>query len=110
MRVIPCFCVGTFMVFASTVASQTTDTKWDVSKDLGFDRTLDFTTSEGTWMSVDVSPDGKWVAFDLLGDIYKLPVIGGAAERLTSGPAWDHIPRWSPNGRAIAFVSDRSGA
>ena len=47
--------------------------KWDVNKSLGFDRTLDLQTSEGTWMSVDVSPDGRWVAFDLLGDIYRIP-------------------------------------
>ncbi len=96
---------------AVPVAAQQTDpVKWDVSKDLGFDRPLDFTTTEGTWMSVDVSPDGRTVAFDLLGDIYRIPIEGGNAQRLTSGPAWDQIPRWSPNGRAIAFVSDRNGA
>ncbi|HEU4747653.1 MAG TPA: amidohydrolase family protein [Gemmatimonadaceae bacterium] len=84
--------------------------KWDVNKSLGFDRTLDLEASDGTWMSVDVSPDGRWVAFDLLGDIYRVPIQGGNAERLTSGAAWDHLPRWSPSGNAIAFVSDRDGA
>ena len=84
--------------------------KWDVNRSLGFDRTLELQTSEGTWISVDVSPDGRWVAFDLLGDIYRIPIQGGAAERLTSGAAWDHLPRWSPSGNAIAFVSDRDGA
>jgi len=84
--------------------------KWDVNKSLGYDRTLDLQTSEGTWMSVDVSPDGRWIAFDLLGDLYRIPIAGGTAERLTSGAAWDHLPRWSPSGNAIAFVSDKDGA
>src|SRR5688500_511943 len=84
--------------------------KWDVNTSLGFDRTLELQTSEGTWISVDVSPDGRWLAFDLLGDIYKVPIQGGNADRLTTGAAWDHLPRWSPSGNAIAFVSDRDGA
>src|SRR5688572_32649681 len=95
---------------ASLPAQQSTESKWDVAKNLGFDRTLDFQTSEGTWMSVDVSPDGRWVAFDMLDDIYKVAMTGGAAERMTSGRAWYHIPRRSPSGNAIAFVSDRDGA
>ncbi|HSP94415.1 MAG TPA: amidohydrolase family protein [Thermoanaerobaculia bacterium] len=66
-------------------------------------------TDEGTWMSLDVSPDGKEIVFDLLGDIYALPIGGGEARALTSGVAWDMQPRYSPDGRAIAFTSDRSG-
>jgi Tol biopolymer transport system component len=72
-------------------------------------RTLRFTTDEGTWISLDVSPDGQTIVFDLLGDLYSLPIIGGKAVRLTSGMAWDCMPRWSPDGRTIAFVSDRDG-
>ena len=69
-----------------------------------------FTTSQGSWMSVDVSPDGRTIVFDLLGDLYTLPIAGGIATRLTSGMAHDAQPRWSPDGTRIAYLSDRSGA
>lgn len=65
--------------------------------------------SEGTWMSIDVSPDGKHIAFDLLGDLYEIPMEGGPAKPLTSGFAWDMQPQYSPDGRHIAFTSDRDG-
>ena len=72
-------------------------------------RVVEFEAREGTWMSVDVSPDGKTLAFDLLGDVYALPIGGGEARALTSGPAWDAQPRFSPDGKTIAFSSDRGG-
>src|SRR5262249_7002563 len=73
-------------------------------------RPLKFTTDEGTWMSVDVSSDGRTLVFDLLGDLYTLPITGGKATRITSGQGFDAMPAFSPDGKQIAFVSDRNGA
>jgi len=83
--------------------------KWDVNNPPGPAHDVTIDVSEGTWMSIDVSPDGKEIAFDLLGDLYTIPIGGGEAKALTSGAAWDMQPRYSPNGKWIAFTSDRSG-
>ena len=72
-------------------------------------RKATFTATEGTWMSLDVSPDGRTIVFDLLGDLYTLPMAGGKATRITEGLAFDAQPRFSPDGETIVFVSDRSG-
>lgn len=72
-------------------------------------RVVSFETTEGTWMSVDVSPDGESLIFDLLGDLYSVPIEGGEAVPLTSGSAWDQAPRFSPDGTQVYFVSDRKG-
>ena len=85
------------------------DAKWDVAAAHGKTSTVSFETDEGTWLDLDVSPDGKRIAFTMLGDLYLLPIDGGKATRLTSGPAFDVQPRFSPDGRELAFTSDRGG-
>lgn len=73
-------------------------------------RVVSFETTEGTFMNVDVAPSGEELIFDLLGDVYSLPITGGEPVPLTSGRAWDQAPRFSPDGRIIYLVSDRKGA
>ena len=89
--------------------SQQDKNKWDVMNPPGNWETVSFSTTSGTWMSLDVSPDGEEIVFDLLGDIYRLPIAGGEAEALTTGIAWDMQPTYSPDGESIAFTSDREG-
>ena len=73
------------------------------------DRTVAIDMAEGSWISLDVSPDGQTIVFDHLGDLFTIPLTGGDATRLTSGMAFDAQPRFSPNGTRIVFTSDRSG-
>ena len=102
------------LIFAFPIPglSQDADADWDVTLARGDTRDISFTTEEGTWMSVDLSPDGRWVVFDLLGHIYRVSAAeGGDAELLSRdvGVATNYHPRYSPDGSEIAFISDRSG-
>ncbi len=86
------------------------DAEWDVNSPRGPHETLEFTVNEGTWMSVDLSPDGGTLVFDMLGDIYTVPLSGGEATRLIGDMSWDYQPRYSPDGTEILFTSDRGGS
>jgi imidazolonepropionase-like amidohydrolase/Tol biopolymer transport system component len=92
-------------------AAEATDKKptWNVNQPPGVAQTVTIDTRSGTWMSVDVSPDGKTLVFDMLGDLYLLPIAGGQARALTHSIAWEQQARFSPNGQQIAFISDAGG-
>jgi Tol biopolymer transport system component len=74
------------------------------------DKTITIETTEGTCMNLDMSPDGKTLVFDLLGNIFTLPIQGGEATQLTKGISWDKRPVWSPDGEKIAYISDGTGS
>jgi imidazolonepropionase-like amidohydrolase/Tol biopolymer transport system component len=93
----------------TTPTTPATSKKWDVNHPPGPVQTVNIDTTSGTWISVDVSPDGKELVFDLLGDLYLLPIGGGEAKALTHSMAWDMQPRFSPDGKSIAYISDAAG-
>ena len=98
-----------FLSFITISAFAQDKPKWDVSNPPGPYKEVTITTREGTWMNLDVSPDGNTLVFDMLGDIYSLPVAGGTATLLRGGHAFEVQPRFSPDGKKICFTSDAGG-
>jgi imidazolonepropionase-like amidohydrolase/Tol biopolymer transport system component len=101
----------TLLGFSIGLFAQDDKKKWDVNNPAGIDtyKNFSFSTNEGTWMNIDVSPDGSQIVFDLLGDIYTMPINGGKAKVLRSGLAFEIQPRFSPDGKKISFTSDAGG-
>lgn len=109
------------VLFAATLASSpalaeessddaANDAGWDVNAPTGANiQQVPINVDEGSWIDVDVSPNGQTVAFSLLGDIYTMPITGGTPTRIAEGMAWEVQPRFSPDGSQIAFTSDRGG-
>ncbi len=106
------FSVLGFLVYGQEKSESDTTAEKKATKELPLEpgRKIRLQTTEGTWISLDVSPDGKQIAFDMMGDIYLLPVSGGKATQVTSGMAFDTNPRFSPDGNSILFTSDKSGS
>ena len=109
-RLIAALTATTMLAGAPAFAFQDEEeTGWDVTNPPMETREIPINVSEGTWMSLDVSPDGQTIVFDLLGDIYTIPMAGGEATNIASGLAWEIQPRFSPDGSQIAFTSDAGG-
>ena len=105
-------------MLATIAVAHMTDQVWadesekedDKGLPLETERTIEFETDEGTWISLDLSPNGETVIFELLGDIYTVDADGGEATAMMSGLAFDSQPAYSPDGSMIAFISDRDGS
>ncbi len=104
------------MFFNLSAQKDSTETESDsvkkATKELPLEpeRTIELENPRITWLSLDISPDGKHIYFDALGDLYRMPIEGGKAEALSHGLAYEVHPRVSPDGESLLYISDKSGA
>jgi len=103
-------CLLLVLLAAAVCAAGTEEDDQNGTLPLQPERTVSFQTDAATWLSLDLSPDGQVLVLEILGDLYTLPIAGGAATRITSGMAYDSQPRISPDGTRVVFVSDRDGS
>src|SRR6056297_441135 len=102
--------VCSLLLLAFNVTAQDNgEDDWNVNQHRADYTEITFETEEGTWMNLDVSPDGSEIVFDLLGDIYIMPIEGGEATVLREGLAYEIQPRFSPDGSKISLTSDAGG-
>lgn len=99
----------TLFISFSLIGQEDKKDKWDVNNPDGDFNEVKFSVDEGTWMNLDVSPDGKSIVFDMMGDIYRMPIDGGTATPLREGLAYEVQPRFSPDGKKVLFTSDAGG-
>ncbi len=103
--------LGIMLVLSIAAADENEERKWDVNdpyENVPMED-VSFTVDGGTWMNLDVSPDGEEVVFDLLGNLYIMSINGGTAKPLREYHAYEGQPRFSPDGKMISFTSDAGG-
>jgi Tol biopolymer transport system component/imidazolonepropionase-like amidohydrolase len=104
---------GAFSVLAIALATPAVAANLDMTANppppAGSGRPIAFDVHQGTSFAVAVSPDGRWLAFDLQGSLWVVSAKGGAARRISDYYNDAHLPVWSPDGSHLAYYAYREG-